>query len=128
MRLRNKNTAPTRGGWWFTLEHTSGSKRIPDKGSSASLVALVRLVQAARRNLGMENLDDLAIQHDVEDQICGRVSPDQCWSQGYGDKIHKAIRTVARAADKAMGTELDKKATGCSACKRRRQRMNKKGK
>jgi hypothetical protein len=61
----------------------------------------------------------------IEDQICTRQPKGKCYyTKGLGDKISKAIHSVASVVDKVAGTQLEKKARGCSGCAKRRQRLN----
>lgn len=134
MRLKNPNQAPTNGGWYYLLQGPKGeSYRVPVKGSEGSLDGLVRKVMTARIRVGLAAKEALDVRADVEDQICGRVPVGECWSQGYGDKVHKAIRRTLHVVDGVAGAmgaspKLEKKASGCSGCRRRRQRMNQIGK
>lgn len=61
----------------------------------------------------------------VEDQICSRQPAGKCfYTKAIGDGVSALIHMGARVVDKALGTNLETKARGCSKCAKRRARLN----
>ena len=97
------------------------------RSSDGGLTGLIRKVEQQMANNHQPVPEYLA--QIIEDQICSRQPADRCWKQS-GDKLASGILTVATGVDKAASLlgftpNLAKKAKGCSACNKRKQRMNK---
>ena len=121
MRLKDRSIA----GHFYTYTVDGKQYEVRTDGSIDSLVAQVR-THMARNNFAIpENLGAW-----VEDQICSRMPPGKCFYESKaGDAVAKITHTAASLGDKAakalgFTTNLEKKARGCSACQKRRERLN----
>ena len=122
MKLKNKNLAPV-GGYYFKYEINKSGKTFQAVVHGQSWSGLIQNIKREYSANSLELPDN--IEQIVEDQICQRQPGDRCWySDGIGDRIAQAIHKVANVADKVLGTKLEKKARGCSACNRRRNALN----
>jgi hypothetical protein len=122
MKLKNRNLAPV-GGWYYKYEIKRDKLTFPAIVYGSTWSSLIQNIQKDCRSNGIEIPENL--EQVVEDQICQRQPSDRCWyADGLGDNIAKAIHTVARVADKVLGTKLEHKARGCSSCNRRRNTLN----
>jgi hypothetical protein len=122
MKLKNKNLAPI-GGFYWKYEIKRDKLTFPAIVHGSTWNSLIKNIQKDYRSNNVElpsNIEEL-----VEDQICQRQPSDRCWySDGLGDKIAKAIHTVAAATDKVLGTKLEQKAKICPSCNKRRNILN----
>lgn len=117
MRLIHRNQAPV-GGFYYIIPETND--KVMGPGNLESLVDAVE---------GYYNLKGLPVpdylEPRIEDQICMRQPEGRCrYTKGIGDLIARAAAVAAGAIDKVAGTQLKKRARGCSGCARRRQRLN----
>lgn len=91
----------------------------------------IHRIQMKMTNNGIpvpSNLDLL-----VEDQMCQRMPKGKCYNAGLGDTVSGVIHTFAAAADKVtkktpFPTQLQKRAKGCSGCRKRSQTLDAMGK
>lgn len=124
MRLRKKHETPI-GGWTYTFQDASGNSYTV---TAHSLRTLESQVAQTMRNNGLDVPGNLILW--IEDQICARQPKGAClYDKSFGDKITKAIHTVAHLADTAaesvgLKPNLEKKARGCIGCHRRRMKLN----
>lgn len=117
MRLKDRNTTPV-GGFYY-IEPDLGIT-ISTQSSFDSLVRAVRERRAANMLASPDNLAAL-----IEDQICTRQPANKCYyTSGLGDRISQGIHAVTQVIDSVAGTELTKKARGCSKCAQRRNALN----
>lgn len=122
MKLKNKNLAPV-GGWFWRYEIKRDKLTFPAIVYGSTWSSLMQNIQKDYRSNGVELPSN--IEQMVEDQICQRQPSDRCWySDGLGDRIAQAIHTVAAVTDTVLGTQLEKKARGCSSCNKRRNILN----
>lgn len=117
MRLKDRNESPV-GGFYYDDPITGD--RVESGGNFDSLV---RAVENWLTIKGQEIPPKLSAL--IEDQICMRQPPNRCfYTKGVGDQISKVIHGVASVVDRVAGTDLEKKARGCSRCGKRRVRLN----
>ena len=120
MKLKEPRRAPV-GGFYYKYTITRNNLEFPATVYGESLSKLIENVIRDMRSNGVTAPVDLA--DIVETQICERQPADRCWV-GAGDRVAQAIHGVARVVDKIAGTNLEKKAKGCSSCRQRRQALN----
>ncbi len=114
MRLKDRLRAPV-GGWYF--DDPVMNKRI----SGGSLRELVKRVNSFRYANGIDDISE----EEIEDTICMRQPKERCWyTKKLGDSLTRVIHAVAGAADKVLGTQLEKKARRCGSCGSRRRALN----
>lgn len=117
MRLRDRNLTPI--GGYFYDDHEAG-RRITTDGNFSRLVDAVVSFRNANSIPVPAFMEAL-----IEDQICARQPIGRCYyTGGLGDKVSKVINYTAKVVDKALGTQLEKKARGCGGCASRRTRLN----
>jgi hypothetical protein len=123
MKLKNKNLAPI-GGWFWKYEIKRDKLTFPAIVHGSTWNSLIKNIEKDYRSNNIElpaNIEEM-----VEDQICQRQPSDRCWYvDGLGDKIAKAIHTVAAVTDKVLKTKLEQKAKICPSCNKRRVALNK---
>jgi hypothetical protein len=121
MKLKDRNRGPV-GGWTFRYTIHRNHLDFPAIVYGSTWKNLIDNIHKDMRSNAHEVPADLEYQ--VEQQICERQPADRVWMQS-GDIVANAIHGVAGMIDKVAGTKLVKKAKGCLACGKRRERMNK---
>jgi hypothetical protein len=121
MKLKDRNRGPV-GGWFYKYTLKRDGLDFPATVWGSTWNNLISNIEKDMRANSVEVPVDLEYQ--VEQQICARQPEDRCWPQS-GDVVANVIHSVARVIDSVTGTKLERKAKGCKACGRRRERMNK---
>jgi hypothetical protein len=121
MKLKDKNRAPV-GGYFYKYTIHRFSHDYPATVYGESWTRLIANIKKDMVSNAHPIPDDLEYQ--VEQQICARQPEDRCWQQS-GDLTANLIHGAARLIDKIAGTKLERKAKGCAACGKRREKLNK---
>lgn len=129
MRLRDRSISPV-SGWLY--EYTANGHTYQVRNSEGSLDSLVAAVRTHMARNGVVPKDNLKAI--VEDQICSRQPAGKCFYESKaGDIVAATAHTFGALGDKVAkviglpSPNLEKKARGCSACQKRRERMNQLG-
>ncbi len=123
MKMWNRNE----GGGRKYIFHDDKGHEFTVTGYDTDWPSFIRRIEMKMRNNGItvpDGLSDL-----VEDQICQRLPKGKCYSAGLGDTVSGVIHTFAAVADKVTSrtsfpTQLEKKAKGCSGCRKRSHGIN----
>lgn len=117
MKLKNKSETPI-GGFFY---HDPITKEVIVTDGN-----FTKLLNGVREWYALKGIEIPArIAELIEDQICTRQPPDKCWyTKGAGDRIAKAIHTVAKVVDKVAGTKIEKRVRTCGGCSKRRVMIN----
>jgi len=125
MRLKDRN-GPIPGGLWYEYSDDKGNTyRVNGMETVYGKPFSIKVSSdMTNNNVAIpENLDYL-----IEQQICGRIPGQYCWQEA-GDKVANVIHKFANLGDRVASSlgvtaNLEQRAKGCMACKKRREALN----
>jgi hypothetical protein len=125
MRLKDRN-GPIPGGLWYEYSDDKGNTyRVNGMETVYGKPFSIKVSSdMTNNNVAIpENLDYL-----IEQQICGRIPGQYCWQEA-GDKVANVIHKFANLGDRVasslgVAANLEQRAKGCMACKKRREALN----
>lgn len=125
MRLKDRN-GPIPGGLWYEYSDDKGNTyRVNGMETVYGKPFSIKVSSdMTNNNVAVpENLDYL-----IEQQICGRIPGQYCWQEA-GDKVANVIHKFANLGDRVASSlgvtaNLEQRAKGCMACKKRREALN----
>jgi len=120
MKLKDPKLAPV-GGWYYEYTLTKDGRTFHAVTRAGSFRTLIANVKKDMEINGNNIPADLPYQ--IEQQICQRQPEGRCWVQA-GDAVANVIHSFARVIDNVTGSTLERKAKGCKACGKRRQKLN----
>jgi len=125
MRLKDRN-GPIPSGLWYEYSDDKGNVYRVNGMETVFGRSFSNKVSSDMKNNNVavpDNLDYL-----IEQQICERIPGQFCWKEA-GDKVANVIHRFANLGDRVASSlginpNLEQRAKGCTACKKRREALN----